>query len=80
THDATIQDLQPGMKLESGISTPDGKPLFSAGHVLTEACIEKLIAYHAIHTLHEPVVVTEIVRTPDADGDQSIMDYEWLFI
>jgi response regulator RpfG family c-di-GMP phosphodiesterase len=80
THDATIQDLQPGMKLESGISTPEGRPLFSAGHVLTEACIEKLIAYHAIHTLKEPVVVTEIVRTPDAEGDQSIMDYEWLFI
>ncbi len=80
THDATIEDLQPGMKIESDVSTLDGRLLFSAGQVLTEACIEKLIAYHAIHTINEPIEVTEIIRTPEEAGNQSIMDYEWLFI
>ena len=56
--EAMIMSLQPGQVLLSNVETEDGKLLFTAGHVLSGAIVEKLINYHQVHKIKEPIQVS----------------------
>ena len=55
--DVLLHGLQPGHVLASSIETMEGKLLFSAGQQVTAAIIERLINYHRITKIREPVKI-----------------------
>ncbi len=63
TRGVNVRDLVPGMKLVSNVTSMDGTLLFSSGHTLTEAIVEKLVAHHHIHKIREPIEVSGPVES-----------------
>jgi len=61
----TLNGLQPGHILASDLVNMDGRLLFAAGHKVTGAIIERLLNYHQITKLKEPIQVSV------KDGDRS---------
>ena len=54
----TVSELQPDQLLISNVETMEGILLFTAGHKLSEALVAKLISYHRIHRIKEPIRVS----------------------
>jgi len=53
----TLNGLQPGHVLASNIENVEGKLLFAAGHKITGTIIERLLNYHQITKLKEPIQI-----------------------
>ena len=56
--DVNVSELRPGQVLVSNVETQDGRLLFTAGHTLSEAIVERLINYHRVHRIKEPIQVS----------------------
>lgn len=56
--EVTVRTLLPGQILVSNVETEDGQLLFSTGHVLSSATVEKLVNHHQIHKIKEPIQVS----------------------
>ncbi len=56
--DVRINELRPGQVLVSNVETAEGRLLFAAGHKLSPAIVERLINYHHIHKIKEPIQVS----------------------
>ncbi|MBA1445986.1 MAG: response regulator [Chromatiales bacterium] len=55
--DVDVSELQAGQVLVSNVETEDGRLLFTAGNKLSGAIIEKLINYHQVQKIREPIQV-----------------------
>ena len=53
-----VSELRPGQVLVSSIKTENGRLLVTAGHELSEAIVERLINYHQVHKIKEPILVS----------------------
>lgn len=53
-----VDDLLPGQLLVANIETTSGKLLLTAGHELTETIVERLINYHKVERIKEPLQVS----------------------
>lgn len=67
----TLSGLQPGHVLASNIENMEGKLLYSAGHKITGTMIERLLNYHQITKLKEPIQVSV---NEQGDGPSDAMD------
>jgi response regulator RpfG family c-di-GMP phosphodiesterase len=56
--DVGISELRPGQVLVSNVETDDGRLLFAAGQKLSAAIVERLLNYHHIHKIKEPIQVS----------------------
>jgi response regulator RpfG family c-di-GMP phosphodiesterase len=56
--DIGISELRPGQILVSNVETDDGRLLFAAGQKLSAAIVERLLNYHRIHKIKEPLQVS----------------------
>ena len=56
--DISVSELRPGQVLVSNIKSENGRVLVTAGHELSEAIVEKLINYHQVHKIKEPILVS----------------------
>ena len=56
--DISVSELRPGQVLVSNIKTENGRVLVTAGHELSDAIVEKLINYHQVHKIKEPILVS----------------------
>lgn len=54
----SVGELRPGQMLVSNVETRDGRMLFTAGHSLTEAIVGRILNYHDLHRVKEPIVVS----------------------
>jgi response regulator RpfG family c-di-GMP phosphodiesterase len=54
----SVSELRPGQVLVSNIKTENGRLLVTAGHELSEAIVERLINYHQVHKIKEPIMVS----------------------
>jgi len=57
-----VSDLLAGQVLITNVETINGKLLLAAGHQLTEAIVERLINYHKVEKIKEPIQVTALVE------------------
>lgn len=62
----SLYALRPGHVLVSRIETLDGRLLFSSGHKMTSTIIERLLNYHRISKIKEPISVIA-----DDEGDSA---------
>jgi HD-GYP domain-containing protein (c-di-GMP phosphodiesterase class II) len=53
-----VVELRPGAVLINPIETAEGHALITAGQKLTAAMIERLINYHHVHLIKEPVKIS----------------------
>lgn len=53
-----VVELMPGAVLINPIETAEGHALITAGQKLTEAMIERLINYHHVHLIKEPIKIS----------------------
>jgi HD-GYP domain-containing protein (c-di-GMP phosphodiesterase class II) len=67
----TLSGLQPGHVLASNIENVEGQLLYSAGHKITSTMIERLLNYHQITKLKEPI---QICVNEQDDGTSDAMD------
>jgi response regulator RpfG family c-di-GMP phosphodiesterase len=56
--DVGIGSLRPGQVLVSNVETDDGRLLFAAGQKLSAAIVERLLNYHHIQKIKEPIQVS----------------------
>ncbi len=68
--DTTLNGLRPGHVLVSHIENIEGKLLFAAGHKITETVIERLLNYHQITKIKEPIQI--IVNSSDDPNTDDI--------
>jgi hypothetical protein len=54
----SVSELRPGQVLLSNIKTDNGRLLVTAGHELSGAIVERLINYHQVHKIKEPIMVS----------------------
>jgi response regulator RpfG family c-di-GMP phosphodiesterase len=64
--EVTLIGLMPGQVLVSNIETIDGKLLFAAGHTITPAIKERLLNYHQIAKIKEPIQVFSAAEKSDS--------------
>ena len=53
----TLKNLCDGQVLASNIETVDGRLLFATGFKLTSSIIERVLNYHRINKIKEPIIV-----------------------
>ena len=53
----TLKNLRDGQVLASNIETVDGRLLFATGFKLTSTIIERVLNYHRINKIKEPIIV-----------------------
>ena len=56
--DIKVDELKANQMLVANVVTEEGKLLLTTGHQLTEAVVERLINYHKIEKIKEPIKVT----------------------
>ena len=56
--EVNVRSLAPGQILLSNVETEDGQLLFTAGHELSSAIVEKLLNYHQVQKIKEPIQVS----------------------
>jgi hypothetical protein len=56
--DVGISELRPGQVLVSNVEADDGRLLFAAGQKLSATIVERLLNYHHIHNIKEPIQVS----------------------
>ena len=56
--DVGVSGLRPGQVLVSNVETDDGRLLFTAGHKLSATIVERLLNYHHVHKIKEPIQVS----------------------
>lgn len=56
--DVTVGQLRPGQLLVSNVETEEGRLLFTAGQLLNEAIVGRLMNYHEVHKIKEPISVS----------------------
>lgn len=56
--DVFVSELRPGQILVSNVLTEDGSVLVTAGHELSAAIVARLVNYHKVHKLKQPIQVT----------------------
>jgi hypothetical protein len=54
----SVSELRPGQVLVANVKTENGRLLVTAGHELSEAIVERLINYHQVHRIREPIMVS----------------------
>jgi len=56
--DVMVADLRPDQVLVSNVETESGQLLITAGHKLTSTVVAKLLHYHELHRIIEPIQVS----------------------
>lgn len=53
-----VSELRPGMVLVNPVETAQGHTLIAAGETLTDVMIERLVHYHQLHRVKEPIKIS----------------------
>ena len=56
--DVLVADLRPDQVLVSNVETESGQLLITAGHKLTSTMVAKLLHYHELHRIKQPIQVS----------------------
>jgi len=59
--EVNVSGLRSGQVLSANLETVDGQLLYAAGHVLSDAMVERLITHHQIRQINEPILVSNPV-------------------
>lgn len=64
----SIKDLEVGMVLRSDVITQDGTLILSSGHQLNEMSIEKILNFHQISGIRQPIFVDASAKPASPDS------------